>query len=123
MEWLTVGLGGFVGAVARSMLGSLVGAMFGPQAFPLATFSVNVLGCFVFGLLGALVEERLALTPEVRGMLFVGFLGAFTTFSTFSVELLDLLRTGQLATGLFYSGASVLLGILAVWLGTLVGHG
>jgi CrcB protein len=117
MEWISIGLGGFVGAIARKGLSSLVIAALGVRAFPLGTFSVNVLGCFAVGLLGALAEERLALSPELRGLLFVGFLGAFTTFSTFSVEMLDLLRGGQVGVGLLYAAASMLLGLGAVWLG------
>ena len=122
MEWLMIGAGGFAGAVARSMLARLVTLWAGEWSFPLGTLSVNVLGSFAFGLLAAWFTGRVAVSPEMRGLVFAGFLGAFTTFSTFSIELLDLLRGGQHLTGGVYLGASVVLSLGAAWLGLTLGQ-
>lgn len=114
---LLVGLGGFLGAVARYKLGGLVLHMTAQGRFPFSTFVVNVLGCLVVGVLAGLAERHDAFGPDARLFLFTGLLGGFTTFSAFGLEAVQLIRRGELATAALYAGASVVLGIAAVWLG------
>ena len=113
---LAVAAGGAVGAVGRYLVVSAVGHIFG-TGFPLGTIVVNVVGSFV---LGALIEA-LALvwspSPELRAMIVVGVLGAFTTFSTFSMDVVLLYERGALGQAALYIGASVVLSIGAFFLG------
>ncbi len=113
---LAVAAGGAVGAVGRYLVISAVGHVFG-TGFPLGTIVVNVVGSFV---LGALIEA-LALvwspSPELRAMVVVGVLGAFTTFSTFSMDVVLLYERGALGQAALYIGASVILSIGAFFLG------
>ena len=113
---LAVAAGGAVGAVGRYLVVSAVGHIFG-TGFPLGTIVVNVVGSFV---LGALIEA-LALvwspSPELRAMVVVGVLGAFTTFSTFSMDVVLLYERGALGQAALYIGASVVLSIGAFFLG------
>ena len=88
---LLVGFGGFVGAVLRYGISGWVQRWTGSVNFPYGTLAVNLLGCLVIGLLAGLAEDRGLFTPEARLFLFIGVLGAFTTFSTFGIETLNLL--------------------------------
>lgn len=114
---LLVGLGGFVGAIARYKLGGLVLHMTAQERFPFSTFTVNVLGCLVVGILAGLAERYEMFGPDSRLFLFTGLLGGFTTFSAFGLEAVYLIRRGEVATAALYAGGSVVLGITAVWLG------
>lgn len=89
----------------------------GSAAFPFGTLAVNTLGCLVIGFLSQLAETRGVFTPETRALVFVGVLGGFTTFSTFSNETWNLLRGNQIFPALTNIGAHLLLGLGAVWLG------
>lgn len=110
--------GSGLGGVARYGMQILVFRIH-PFTFPLGTFFVNIIGCFLIGLFYALSEKGNLLTPEWRLALTTGFCGGFTTFSTFSFENINLLRTGDhLYFGLYVAG-SVILGIAAVYLGML----
>jgi CrcB protein len=122
MAMIWVGLGGFVGAISRNLMVGLVSGLFGNNAFPAGTLSVNVLGSFIFGLLSALIEHRTNVPPEVQGFIFIGLLGGFTTFSTFSNEILNLFRGGQEGLALAYMAGSLALGIGAIWLGLKAGQ-
>lgn len=114
---LLVGLGGFLGAVARYKLGGLVLHVTVQGRFPFSTLTVNVLGCLVVGVLAGMAERYHAFGPDTRLFLFTGLLGGFTTFSAFGLEAVHLLRRGDVALAMVYAGASVTLGIAAVWLG------
>ncbi len=113
---LAVAAGGAVGAVGRYLVISAVGHIFG-TGFPLGTIVVNVVGSFVLGaLIEALARVR-SPSPELRAMVVVGVLGAFTTFSTFSMDVVLLYERGALGQAALYIGASVILSIGAFFLG------
>ncbi|MEJ5209265.1 fluoride efflux transporter CrcB [Denitratimonas sp. CY0512] len=114
---LLVGLGGFLGSIARYTLGGLVLHMTVQQHFPLGTFTVNVLGCLVVGLMAGATERYELFGPDARLFLFTGLLGGFTTFSAFGLEAMQLIRRGDLVTAALYAGGSVVFGLTAVWLG------
>lgn len=116
VKLLVIGLGGFVGAIARYLLSGLVHRQFN-SSFPAGTLFVNVLGCLVMGALMALVEDHQLLTPPMRMFLMVGLLGSLTTFSTFGYETLELMRDGNWPATLANVAANVVLGLSAVWLG------
>lgn len=116
-------VGGSLGALARWKLSQLVDArLFPASGFPFGILVVNVLGCFFFGWLYASLEARGLLGETLRLAVFTGFLGSFTTFSTFGWNTLELLREGQAALAFGNVAASLLLGLLAVAAGFLVGR-
>lgn len=88
--------------------------------FPLSTFIVNILGCFLIGIFFSFSQKSDYFSPELRLALMTGFCGGFTTFSTFAFENLALLRSGDYATFFFYTILSVMLGIAAVFAGSLL---
>ena len=112
-----IGVGGFVGAIARFWLSGRVQDLSGSIGFPYGTLVVNLAGCFLLGVLSYLVDARGLFSPEARSLLIVSLLGAFTTFSTFSSESLNLLMSGETLRAMINVSSSVLLGILAVWIG------
>jgi fluoride exporter len=112
---LAVFLGGGIGALARGGLGALVGRLL-EQPFPFGTLAVNLSGCFFIGLLWGL-SETFAFPTEVRALLFTGFLGAFTTFSTFGLESTRLILNGEWGAAALYIFASNLLGLGLVRVG------
>jgi CrcB protein len=114
---LIVALGGAVGSVARYKLGGFALHHTSTWNFPVSTFCVNVLGCFVIGLAAALVEHHDLFSPATRLFLFTGLLGGFTTFSAFGYESAFLLRRGMLQVAASYVLLSVSAGLLAVFAG------
>jgi len=116
--YLCIALGGALGSVSRFALGGWVESRAG-TALPWGTLAVNVLGSFVIGLVFYLSapEGRWALSQNMRQLILVGFCGGFTTFSSFSLQTLVHLDQGQWGRALAYVGGSVLLCLLAVWLG------
>jgi CrcB protein len=112
-------VGGGFGAVARYAVGTAISARFGAR-FPLGTLVVNVSGCFLIGLLMTLLTERLQLHPNWRLLLVVGFLGGYTTFSSFEYETLRAVEDGGQWIGLLNVIGSVTLGYVAVWIGTMI---
>jgi len=113
-------LGGSLGALMRFIISSSVTEKFGSD-FPYGTLTVNVLGSFAMGFLAMFLVERMGLDPLLRLGIFVGFLGAFTTFSTFSMETLNLFEQGESLRALVNMFISVSLSVLAVWLGVILG--
>jgi fluoride exporter len=120
IPYLLVGLGGFIGANARFVVARLVGALFETR-FPLGTFVINVSGSFLLGVLGTLVAQKVMPNSEsMRLALGVGFLGAFTTFSTFEFETHALFDDGSWLTATTNMFASLFVGLLAVRAGIVV---
>jgi fluoride exporter len=118
---LAVAAGGVVGTLIRFGVSTWVSTQW-PRHFFFATLAVNLLGCLLIGYLYASFLHRPELSPEMRSGLIVGFLGALTTFSSFSLDGLRLLESGQPATAFGYIGVSVLGGLLAAWLGLALGR-
>jgi CrcB protein len=121
MVILGVGIGGFLGAVARYVLDGWISTATGGR-FPWGTFAINVSGSFVLGLLFAMSVERGVLPAGVRAPVLVGFVGAYTTFSTLSLETWRLAEDGSYALALANLGGSAILGIVAVFAGLTLGR-
>ena len=121
-QLLWVGVGGFLGSVGRFVVSGFFNRLSPVLAFPTGTLAVNILGCFLIGLLYGLAESRNILGTDTRIFLFIGVLGGFTTYSTFGFESLALLKDGEF----FKTSANVLLhvivGLLAVWIGDTLGR-
>jgi|MudIll2142460700_1097286.scaffolds.fasta_scaffold208744_2 CrcB protein len=118
-NYLIIGLGGFLGAVARYTVALWVGQKWG-RTFPLGTFVVNISGSFLISLLMSLFTERFMVSPQVRLFLVVGFIGAYTTFSTFEYETGNLLKDGEWSIALANVILSVIAGFVALKLGELI---
>ena len=124
LAYLWVAIGGALGSMARYGIGGLVSEKFG-TTFPWGTLAVNVTGSFVIGVLGALTAPEGKMTPQSRALatqlLITGVCGGYTTFSSFSLQTLNLLRDREW----FYAGGNMLLSVtlcmIAVWLGYLLG--
>ena len=112
---LLVGIGGFIGAVLRYSVSGWVQQWTGSVRFPYGTLAVNVLGSLVIGILLELVDGHGLFGPEARAVLLVGLVGAFTTFSTFCGETLNLLRGGENVAAVLNLVVQVVLGLAAVW--------
>jgi CrcB protein len=119
VKLLIVGVGSFLGGMARYALSGLVHRYAG-AGFPYGTLVVNVVGCFFIGAVLHLVEDRTLLGPDARLFVAVGLLGGFTTFSAFGYETIELLRGSELRLALLNVAGNVLLGLAAVWLGRTV---
>ncbi|MEJ8756073.1 fluoride efflux transporter CrcB [Pontibacter sp. H259] len=112
---LVIGAGSFIGGVGRYLLSQLIQTKSLTQ-FPVGTLVVNILGCFLIGLVFGLFTKG-TLSDEWRLFLATGILGGFTTFSAFSLETINLLQNGQVGQAISYILASVLLGLLATFVG------
>lgn len=121
MTFFLVGVGGFLGATARYLVDGLVSRATG-GVFPYGTLLINVSGSFLLGLIYALAIERAALPGEVRSAVMVGFIGAYTTFSTWILESWRLAEDGALLAAALNIGGSIVLGVAAVFAGLLVGR-
>jgi CrcB protein len=120
-DYLAIGTGGFLGAIARYAVAGWAADRFGSQ-FPYGTLIINVSGSLVIGIFLAAITGRFAPPPQIRLVFAVGFLGAYTTFSTFSYEALALLRAGSFLPAAQYILGHLVLGLGAVAVGFLVGR-
>lgn len=121
MQVLLIGLGGFVGAIARYLVDGWVTRLSG-AAFPLGTLVINVSGSLLIGMLFAASVERATLPAELRGPVMIGFIGAYTTFSTFMLESWRLFEDGSVALAALNLGGSLFLGFAAVGIGLAIGR-
>ena len=114
---ILIGAGGFFGSISRYVVSGAVHRIFGKPWFPYGTLAVNVLGCFLIGFLSGIGDNRQLFTPETRLFLFIGFLGGFTTFSTFGYEIFTFARDGQFLGSFLNLALHLVFGLGAVWLG------
>ena len=117
MTVLLVGAGGLIGSVMRYLLGMGIQSVSGNSWIPYGTLTVNVVGCFLIGLIFGLAETRQFLGEGTRALIVVGLLGGFTTFSAFGYETIDMVREGQIVAAAANVGLQVALGLTAVWIG------
>ncbi len=116
---LLIAIGGAIGSVSRYGCQKWIYQLY-PNPFPLGTLVVNILGSLLIGLFFGFSEKGNIMSPEWRLFLTTGFCGGYTTFSTFSFETLALLKEGNYSYALMYIILSVLFGLMAVWLGTII---
>ena len=117
--FLLVGIGGGLGSVMRYLTAYIVGKFY-DNPFPLATFSVNIFGCLLIGILIGVFGKQLSPNDDLKYLLITGFCGGYTTFSTFSAENIQLIQSGNYLFPALYITLSVLFGILAVFLGMVL---
>ena len=120
-QLLYIAAGGALGAMLRYGVSNGVHMLFG-RDFPYGTLTVNVLGSLLIGLLYILLIERYSLGPQVRAILIIGVLGAFTTFSTFSLETYNLIEGGEFLKAILNVLLSVTLCLIAAWAGVMIGR-
>lgn len=113
LNCLVVGIGGFIGAVCRYLIGLL--PVETDSGFPVKTLLINIVGSFLIGLISALAVKNKNISEQIVLLLKVGICGGFTTFSTFAYESADLLKNGHTAVALAYVCTSIILGVLAVF--------
>ena len=116
-----IGLGGFFGSIARYGLASLVQTKT-ESLFPYGTMLVNILGCFLIGLLMTLFQERIVVSQNIRLFVIIGILGGFTTFSSFSYDTFALMKSGNLFGAGLNAGVSLFGCLIATWAGFYVGE-
>ncbi len=120
-KYFMVGFGGFLGAIARFWLGGYVSTRMGTR-FPYGTFLINCTGSFLIGFIVTLLAEKTHWSPNWRYLIPIGFIGAYTTFSTFEYETFRVIQDGELLMTFLNVVLSVIVGFLAVWMGVIVGR-
>lgn len=119
MNFVIIGLGGFIGAVLRYIISGIFYDYYGDK-FPYGTLAVNIIGCFFLGFFITIAEGKFIVSPQMRSFIAIGLLGAFTTFSTFSFETLVLLQDELYVSAFLNILISVIVGLFAVWLGIVL---
>ena len=115
IDCIVVGIGGFIGAVCRYLIGLILikeGCI-----FPIRTFMINILGSFIIGIIAALAVKNNSLNPKIILFLKVGICGGFTTFSSFALETSDLMKSGKVSVAVLYAVLSITVGVVAVIMG------
>lgn len=120
-KYLFIGLGGFLGSIARFGLASLVQNRT-ESLFPYGTMAVNIIGCFMIGLLMTLFQERFVVSQNIRLFLIIGILGGFTTFSSFSYDTFALMKSGNVLSAGLNAGGNLFGCLIATWAGFSVGE-
>lgn len=113
---LLIGLAGFIGTLSRYWLSGVVARRYG-ETFPMGTLVVNLVGCFMVGLLFYLLQERFLVNQTVRTVILIGFLGGFTTFSSFGLQTFTLLQDGEFGLAALNILGANLIGLVLVWAG------
>lgn len=115
IECIIVGAGGFIGAICRYLIGMI--PLKEGCVFPIKTFTINIIGSFIIGVIAALAMKTNSLNPKIVLFLKVGICGGFTTFSSFALETNDLIKDGKINIAVLYAVLSVAAGIIAVFAG------
>jgi CrcB protein len=118
-RYALIGLGGALGAIARYQVAAVIQSRI-PAGFPWGTFVVNVSGCFAMGIATVLLTDRLVVHPGWRFLIPIGFIGAYTTFSTFELETFRAVTEGAVLAGALNVAGSVVAGYAALWLGVVL---
>ena len=121
LQIVSIAIGGAVGALCRYGMSNGIYLLLG-RGFPYGTLSVNVLGSLIMGMVYVMMVERMDVSPELRAGITIGLLGAFTTFSTFSIETLNLLEDGESMKAALNVILSVVLCVSGCWLGMVLGR-
>jgi CrcB protein len=116
-KYLLIALGGALGSIARFWVGSTIAGRMGIK-FPYGTLIVNITACIIIGFFLTYLGRRADLSPAWRFLIPIGFIGAYSTFSTYEWETLSTLRSGAFLLAAFYAGGSFILGLIAVWSGS-----
>ncbi|MEA1986477.1 MAG: fluoride efflux transporter CrcB [Candidatus Marinimicrobia bacterium] len=114
---LAVGIGGFIGSISRYLISGWIQQFSQSGVFPWGTFFVNILGCFLIGIIGALSDGFEFFNSTIRILIMIGILGGFTTFSSFGYESFHLIRNKELFTAMIYMVSHFTLGIIFAWIG------
>jgi fluoride exporter len=118
-KYLLIAIGGALGSVTRYLVGSTVSNRMGTR-FPYGTFVINLTACLIIGFFLAAAGRRTAVNPALRFLIPIGFVGAYSTFSTFEWETFVHLQTGDFLIAALYVSLSILLGLVAVWVGVVL---
>jgi CrcB protein len=118
-RYAMIGLGGAMGAIARYQVAAMIQARI-PAGFPWGTFVVNISGCLLMGIVMVLLSDRLVANPNWRFLIPIGFIGAYTTFSTFEMETFRAISEGAWLVGGLNVVSSVVAGYAALWLGVVL---
>ena len=118
LNCLVVALGGGIGACLRYLIGLI--PLKEPFTFPVKTLFINLLGCFVFGLIAAIAAKTTSLSPRTVLFIKTGLCGGFTTFSTFALETETLIKTGHIGIAILYVALSVVVGVGLAFAGQLI---
>jgi CrcB protein len=121
VPFLLIGIGGFFGAIARYTIDNRLTTWTG-DALPWGTFAINMTGSFAAGLLFALIVERTSLPADLRGPVLVGFLGSYTTFSTWTLESWRMIDDGAWLSAALTLGGSMVIGVVAIMAGVAIGR-
>jgi fluoride exporter len=120
-KYVLVGLGGCLGSILRFWAGAYISNRMGTR-FPYGTFIINITGSFLIGLVMTLLAERTHWSPGFRYLIPIGFIGGYTTFSTFELETFQSFRDGEIIIAFLNVLLSVVVGFVAVWLGAVAGR-
>ena len=120
-KYLLMAFGGALGSMARYWVGSTIAGRMGTK-FPYGTFVINITACVIIGFSLTVLARRADLNPAWRFLVPVGFIGAYSTFSTYEWETLSTIRTGAFLLAGLYAVSSLILGLAAVWAGSVVGE-
>jgi CrcB protein len=118
-KYLLIAFGGALGSIARYWVGSTISGRVGAR-FPYGTFVINITACIIIGFTLTYLGKRADLNPAWRYLFPVGFIGAYSTFSTYEWETLSTMRSGAFAMGALYALGSLVLGLASVWVGTVL---
>lgn len=121
VKLLLIGFAGFIGTLGRYWLSGVVARRYG-ETFPLGTLLVNLIGCFLVGLLFYLMQERYLVNQNVRTIILIGMLGGFTTFSSLGLQTFTLIQDNEIALAVINMVASNVMGLLLVWAGYALGR-